>query len=101
MAAEEGDWDVLIPVLPGVSRQGGTTVRQTLHAVYRRSCLPAIEDAIAAGRFQVVSFFPFVRVSDFDEERCRLYDQNLRSFFSVNTPEALAEAVSWARSGEG
>lgn len=96
MAGWPGAWDVLVPTTIGASRQGGGTVRQTLHAVYGKGCLPAIERALADGRRQIVGFFPEVRVVELPEETVRRYDPALRSFFSVNTPEALALARAMA-----
>jgi molybdopterin-guanine dinucleotide biosynthesis protein A len=92
MAAAEGEWDVLIPSLPGESRQGGKFVRQTLHAVYRKTCIPAIERAISNGRFHIVSFFDDVRVCEIGLESIAQFDPDLRSFFSVNTPDAYEAA---------
>lgn len=92
MAAVEGDWDVLIPALPGESRQGGTVVRQTLHAMYRKTCVPAIERTITEDRLQIVAFFGDVRVREIDRDFVDRFDPTLRTFFSVNTPEAYAAA---------
>src|SRR5215217_1770511 len=100
MMATPGDWDVLVPVIRGESRQGGKVIRQTLHAVYARSCVPHIERAIAEGMLQIVSFFPKVRVNEVDEAAIAVHDPDFRSFFSVNTPEALATANRWRSSEE-
>jgi molybdenum cofactor guanylyltransferase len=99
MGSAGGDWDVLVPALPGASRQGGAIVKQTLHAIYRKSCLPAIERVLLEGRYQVIGFFAEVRVRELSEEECRRFDPNLRSFFGVNTPEALETARQWAAEG--
>ena len=92
LAARPRDYDVLIPRLPGESRQGGGLVFQTLHAIYAKRCLPAIERQLVAGRRQVIGFFPEVRVEAVDLEAVRAIDPDLRSFFNANTPEAAAEA---------
>ncbi|MGH2618885.1 MAG: molybdenum cofactor guanylyltransferase, partial [Thermomicrobiales bacterium] len=93
MASEPRDYDVLVPVLPGQSRQGGEGfVFQTLHAIYSKRCLPAIERRIAAGNRQVIGFFDTVRIRTIDEAEIRKFDPTLQSFFNANTPEALAEA---------
>lgn len=92
--------DVIVPVLPGESRQGGTLVRQTLHAVYGKGCLGAIERSLASGRLQIVGFFEDVRVIEVPEEVVRIHDPTLRSFFSVNTPEALELAKQWRADGQ-
>ena len=92
MAAQPRDYDVLIPRLPGASRQGGGLVYQTLHAIYGKACLPAINRRLAAGDLRVVGFFDEVRVRDVSEAEVRALDPDLRSFFNANTPEAAEEA---------
>lgn len=77
--------DVVIPVLGDQP--------ETLHAVYTRACLPAMERALAQGRLRVVSFFDEVRVRRIGEEALRGVDPALRSFTNVNTPEELAAAL--------
>lgn len=89
LALIEPSTDVLIPRLRGMSRQGGAFVLQTLHAAYRRRCLPFIETALKAGNRQIVGFFNDVTVSHLDEEELRAIDPDLRSLTSVNTPESL------------
>lgn len=101
MASEPRDYDVLVPVIPGESRQrreGG--VSQTLHAVYGKGCLPAIAARIAEEKRQVIGFFDDVRVRTIDVEEIRRWDPTLRSFFNANTPEALATAKAMAREAE-
>jgi molybdopterin-guanine dinucleotide biosynthesis protein A len=96
MANQPRDYDVLIPYLPGESRQGRGFIYQTLHAIYGKGCLPAIERRLAAGRKQVIGFFDDVRVRPIDEATVRTFDPELRSFFNANTPEALAAARAMA-----
>ena len=93
MAAEPRDYDVLIPHVPGKSRQGGDLVYHTLHAIYARSCLAAIEPRLAAGDLRVISFFPDVRVRSIDLARIARFDPHLHSFFNANTPEAAIRAA--------
>ena len=94
------EYDVLVPVLAGESRQGGRLVRQTLHAIYRPACLPPIRERIVAGRLQVIGFFPEVRVREVPEDEVRRFDPDLRSFHNANTPEAAAVAAAWLRRQE-
>lgn len=68
---------------------------EPLHAAYRRSCLPAMEDAIRAGKRRIISFFPQVRVRYVKPEEVMPFDPHLASFRNVNTPqewEAVKEA---------
>lgn len=92
MAEEPRDYDVLVPRLPGQSRQGGTLVYQTLHAIYGRACREAIEVQLADGNPQVIGFYPAVRVREIDEVDIHRFDPGLTSFFNANTPEAAEQA---------
>lgn len=85
LLARAGDADVVIPVI-------GEQL-ETLHALYTRACLPAMERALAAGRLRVTSFFDEVRVDRLDEDLLRTVDPSLRAFTNVNTPEELAAAL--------
>lgn len=58
---------------------------EPLHALYRRSCLPAIEAHLAAYDRQIICFFPEVRIRDIPTEDVRRFDPSLLSFFNINT----------------
>lgn len=73
--------------------QGPGGVFETLHAVYRPSCLPAIENRLARGERQVVSVLRDVRVLPVTESWLRKRDPDLRSFVNVNRPEEYAQAA--------
>jgi molybdopterin-guanine dinucleotide biosynthesis protein A len=90
-------YDVLVPRTEGESRQGSGLVHHTLHAIYRKRCLPAILDSLECGRRKIVGFFDKVAVQTIDETELRRYDPLLRSFFNTNTPEALEQARAWHR----
>lgn len=92
MADQPRDYDVFVPRLPGESRQGSGYVFQTLHAVYGRNCLPAIEGRLATGQRQVIGFFEDVRVRTVELDVIQGFDPDQRSFFNANTPEAAREA---------
>lgn len=86
-------YDVLVPVVAGLDRhQSPRHVPQTLHAIYSRRCLPAIERRLEAGGRRVTSFFPDVRVITLDEAELGVSEVNRRSFFSVDSPAALRQA---------
>ena len=94
MAVEPRNYDVLIPLIPGESRQRGDgLVYQTLHAIYSKRCLPFIEQRFAEGKRQVVGFFEDVRIRTLDVAEIVRCDPDLRSFFNANTPEALLAAA--------
>lgn len=92
LADQPRDYDVLIPRLPGESRQGRGAVFQTLHAVYGEGCLPAIRRRLAEDNLRVVGFFEEVLVREVTVDEIRPLDPELRSFFNANTPEAAAAA---------
>jgi molybdenum cofactor guanylyltransferase len=99
MAAEPRDFDVLVPLLPGESKQGqGGLVYQTLHAIYGQACAPAIEARLQQGDRRVIGFYPDVRVRTLDEDVVRRYDPDFSSFFNANTPAALVEAKTMMES---
>lgn len=66
---------------------------QPLHAVYRRSVLPILEDQLARGELRPVYLFDKVRTRRIDEDEIRRFDPGGSSFFSMNTPEEYAEAL--------
>ncbi len=68
-----------------------------MQAVYARSCLPAIENALEAGEKRVVSFYPDVRVRTVDDDVLKTLDPDGRSFFNLNTPEDFARAEEFIR----
>ena len=77
---------------------------EPLHAVYRReTCLPAIESAIAADQWKVISWFPQVKVRVLTSEEIKLSDPQGLAFWNVNTPEefAQAEQIAIAQSTPG
>jgi molybdopterin-guanine dinucleotide biosynthesis protein A len=94
MVSEPRNYDVLVPLVPGESRQRPDgLVFQTLHAIYSKRCLPFIEKRIAEGKKQVIGFFEDVRVRTLDVTEIVRWDPELRSFFNANTPAALLAAT--------
>ena len=95
MASLERDYDALVPSLPpDRADQGEGETLETLHAIYSRNCLPAIERQLNAGVFKIIGFFSEVRVKKLSEDVIREFDPQLLSFFNANTPEEF----DWARS---
>jgi len=83
-------YDAVLPEVP--SRRTGEVFREPLHALYRRSCLPAIDAKLAHGERQVVSFLPDVRVRLVSPEEILRLDPDFRSFFNINSPDDWLEA---------
>ncbi len=66
---------------------------EPLHAVYRREpCKKAIFKAIEAEQRRLISWFPFVRVIEMDEELCRQLDPDGLAFFNINSMEDYLQA---------
>ena len=82
--------DIVIPHL-----EGGM---EPFHAVYRRqTCLPPIEGALAADKWRADAWFHRVKVHLMRGEEIAKYDPDLLSFWNVNTPEEMQEALQIAR----
>ena len=71
---------------------------EPLHAAYRRTCLPAMEAVIRAGKRRIVSFFSRVGVRYITLEDVAPIDPHLDSFRNVNTPaEWEAARLAWSQ----
>jgi molybdopterin-guanine dinucleotide biosynthesis protein A len=71
---------------------------EPLHGAYRRTCIPAMEDAIRTGKRRILSFFPHVRVRYVTPDEVASLDPDLDSFRNVNTPEDWGAArVKWSQ----
>jgi molybdopterin-guanine dinucleotide biosynthesis protein A len=74
---------------------------EPLHALYRReTCLPAIESAIEADQWKVISWFPRVKVRMLTGEEVKSLDPSGLCFWNLNTPEEFAEAEHLARQSD-
>ncbi len=71
---------------------------EPLHALYRReTCLPAIESAIKADQWKVISWFPQVKVRVLTSDEIKLFDPSGLCFWNLNTPDEFVEAEQRAR----
>jgi molybdopterin-guanine dinucleotide biosynthesis protein A/molybdopterin converting factor small subunit len=71
---------------------------QPLHAVYRRSVLPLLEEQLVRGELRPISLFDRVRTCRIDEDDIRSIDPDGSSFFNMNTPDDYAAALErWGR----
>ncbi len=59
---------------------------QMLHAAYYRSCAPALQAMIEAGRHKLQEVVPRLRARIINEDELRGCNQPLVSFLNVNTP---------------
>ena len=70
---------------------------EPLHALYRReACLPAIEAAIEADQWKVVSWLPNVNTRILSPAELKLFDPTGLCFWYVNTPEEFEKAEQLA-----
>jgi molybdopterin-guanine dinucleotide biosynthesis protein A len=83
-------FEVVAPQTPHVGTEALNW--EPLHALYRRTCLPAIEARLAAGQRQAFCFYPDVRVRAIQPVEIAACDPGLLSFYNVNTPEEWAYA---------
>jgi molybdopterin-guanine dinucleotide biosynthesis protein A len=75
---------------------------EPLHAVYRReTCLPAIESAIDADKWRLISWFPQVKVRILQPDEVKQYDPSGLAFWNLNTPEEFAKAEKTAKQENG
>jgi molybdopterin-guanine dinucleotide biosynthesis protein A len=92
MVMKSKGYDVVVPSL-------GEEMLEPLHAIYKKSCLPAIERAIKANQARIISFYSDVRVYEMGREEIIRLDPELRSFFNINTKEDLKKARELFKSG--
>jgi molybdopterin-guanine dinucleotide biosynthesis protein A len=65
---------------------------EPLHAIYSARCLPQIKKMLEREKFQVVSFFPTVKVCRLSQEDLQKLDPYGLSFFNINTPDDMERA---------
>jgi molybdopterin-guanine dinucleotide biosynthesis protein A len=88
-----GAGDVVIPRVEGQY--------ETLHAAYRKTCLPPMEERLIQGRLKITDFFDAVRVVPIEVAELTRYGDPAVVFMNVNTPEELERARALAARGGG
>ena len=94
MSMQPDGYDAYVPAW--LSPSGERQV-EPLHAVYARSCIPAIEDRIREGRLKLGDLLSALNVLYLPESEMREYDPNLLSFSNINTPEEWASLAAQSR----
>jgi len=79
--------DVVVPRIDGEY--------EPMHAVYSRSCLPAVQSQIQTGIYKVTRFYERMKVIELTESDVSRFGNPERLFFNCNTPEELAQALRW------
>jgi molybdenum cofactor guanylyltransferase len=83
---------LLAEVTPQVDAVVPTSGRfyEPLCAVYAKSCLAPIRDQLERGDYKISRFFDRIRLKTIPIEDVLSPEDRMRSFFNVNTPDALA-----------
>lgn len=67
---------------------------EPFHAIYRREvCLPAVQSAMNNNHWRVDAWFDQVKLYCLTSSMIEQYDPEMLSFFNINTPEDLKEAI--------
>lgn len=77
--------DAVVPCLEGRP--------EPLHALYSKTCLVPMERMLQAGQLKIAPLFEAVRVRYVGEETIDRIDPDHRSFFNVNSPADVEEAL--------
>ncbi|MBN1265049.1 MAG: molybdenum cofactor guanylyltransferase [Anaerolineales bacterium] len=78
------DFDVVVPYRAGYY--------EPMHAVYAKTCIPAVQQSLARKAKRLTSFFSEVRVLLISDPVLAGFDPWGINFFNINTPQDLAEA---------
>ena len=82
--------DVVIPLI-------NPPQPETLHAVYSKNCLPAIEARLLANKLRMIGFFDDVSVRYIERDKLAKFDPQFHSFINMNTPEDWQKVQAIAR----
>lgn len=77
--------DAVVPVIKGYP--------EPLAAVYRKTCIKPIEDSLTENRYQVKSFYPFIRLKYILEKELLEFGGG-RNFFNINTKDDFRIALN-------
>ena len=66
---------------------------QPLHAVYRRSVVPLLEEQLERGELRPIFLYDKVRTRRVGEEEIRRFDPEGLSFFNMNAPDDYTQAL--------
>lgn len=98
MADQPRTYDILIPrsLRTGVPRN--PFAAETLHAIYGKTCLGAIQATLEAGQRRITDIFPQLQVRYLDPAAYRHLDPDGFSFLNINTLEDVMIAQQALRS---
>jgi molybdopterin-guanine dinucleotide biosynthesis protein A len=89
LVAQAPGYDIVVP------RLGGHL--EPMHALYRRSLLPAATAALEARRLKLLTIYAAARVRVVDEPEIRRFGDPRRLLFNCNAPADVAQALAWER----
>ena len=76
----------LIPTADAIVPLVNPPQPETLHAVYRKTCLPAIETRLMANKLRIIGFFDDVSVRYVSRAEVARFDPDFYAFMNMNTP---------------
>jgi molybdopterin-guanine dinucleotide biosynthesis protein A len=82
------NYDALVPKIEGLL--------EPLHAIYSRECIEPIEKMLKSHRFSMLDLFGIVAIQYLFQDTITLFDPQYRSFFNINSPKTLEEAINLA-----
>ena len=85
LLSQISDYDVVVPVWEDRL--------QPLHAVYRSSVLPTLEEQLKRNELRPIFLYDRVRTRKVPEEEIRRIDPESLSFLNINTPEDYESAL--------
>lgn len=89
LLARPRDYDALVPRSPDPEAARNRLSVEPLHAIYSRSCLPALKETLDSGQRRIISFLDRVRTVVVEPDELVRYDPHGDSFHNINTPEEL------------
>lgn len=75
------EYDAAIPFIDGYYHP--------LHGVYRKSCIPFIEQRLKDGIYRVTDFFNDINVRKITREEIAVFDPALQTLHNINSPDDL------------
>lgn len=85
LISQIADYDVVVPYWQ--------ERLQPLHAVYRRSVVPLLQEQLERGELRPISLYKKVRTREVHEDEIRGFDPDGMSFLNMNTPEDYQGAL--------
>ena len=85
LISQISDYDVVVPYYQERF--------QPLHAVYRRSVVPLLQEQLRRGELRPISLYKKVRTREVREDEIRVFDPEGLSFLNMNTPEDYQTAL--------